>query len=772
MYMGFNNNVTLDCEGYSITGDGGDFTDIGIRLVNSNNISVQNCTVDDFYEGIAMIGSASDNVFVNNTFLNSTVGITMDSNSRHHQILNCTATGNSIGFLINGYNTTIRGCNSSRNDQDGFDFSTGADGSTMTDCVAYNNSIYGLNLGNVANITIANSTFSEQHLNFDVWITPYKETDCNHIFENVTGSGNRPIALYNSSISLSGQTFSELILCNADNSDVDSVTINGSDLGTNNALIVRLTDNSNFSNVTSIHNNAGIWLSNSSNNNIRNCTIRDSGGNSGISFLSSSNNNTAEDNTMSSNGWGINIENSDDNTIRNNTLASSTHSILVDTAQRTKIYNNTINSPTQAGIELSQLAHLTEIIDNIITSAWSYAIDIGNSENCTITGNTISSSNWIAMYIHTNSAYNIFTDNNMTSGAGTIDISTITNNNFYSTWFGTVYPTKATTDNYGAELNFTAPTSPPSSVSYLRNISKYINITSTNIGAGVYLNISYSDVTIDTTNESNLRMYGHNGTDWELVSGSGVDTTNDVVRANLIQYEAFGLFYNYSQCGNSLVEPGESCDGTNYSSSTCVTEGFASGTLSCYSNCTFNTSNCTAAAAPSSGGGGGGGRATMIVSVATQCATLPTKISITKRYTNTPVGNVNIDAYSGNKKISAAKTDENGSAEITFVNPGEYTLQFSRSAYRSLAKTIEIEECPVPSQTIPSQEEAISDPGQAEPVDEEILLEPEVQEEELDLHILAKKTYWKYWISLLLLFIIILLYSTYRYSKKRKKHRK
>ena len=53
-------------------------------------------------------------------------------------------------------------------------------------------------------------------------------------------------------------------------------------------------------------------------------------------------------------------------------------------------------------------------------------------------------------------------------------------------------------------------------------------------------------------------------------------------------------------CGNGIVETGEQCDLTNLSGETCVSRGFDSGTLSCTSNCTFDTSACTTI-----GGGGG-----------------------------------------------------------------------------------------------------------------------------------------------------------------------
>ncbi|MGC9049126.1 MAG: lamin tail domain-containing protein [Patescibacteria group bacterium] len=46
-------------------------------------------------------------------------------------------------------------------------------------------------------------------------------------------------------------------------------------------------------------------------------------------------------------------------------------------------------------------------------------------------------------------------------------------------------------------------------------------------------------------------------------------------------------------CGNGIKEGSEECDGNDLADQTCQSQGFSSGTLSCNSNCTFNTSSCT-----------------------------------------------------------------------------------------------------------------------------------------------------------------------------------
>jgi len=45
-------------------------------------------------------------------------------------------------------------------------------------------------------------------------------------------------------------------------------------------------------------------------------------------------------------------------------------------------------------------------------------------------------------------------------------------------------------------------------------------------------------------------------------------------------------------CGNGIVESGEQCDGPDLNGQTCGSAGFSVGTLSCNSDCTFDTSEC------------------------------------------------------------------------------------------------------------------------------------------------------------------------------------
>ncbi len=66
-----------------------------------------------------------------------------------------------------------------------------------------------------------------------------------------------------------------------------------------------------------------------------------------------------------------------------------------------------------------------------------------------------------------------------------------------------------------------------------------------------------------------------------------------------------------SYCGDGNVDPGEQCEGSNLAGKNCGSFGYNSGSLSCTSSCTIDTSGCYNTdnnnGGGSSGGGGGGG---------------------------------------------------------------------------------------------------------------------------------------------------------------------
>lgn len=77
---------------------------------------------------------------------------------------------------------------------------------------------------------------------------------------------------------------------------------------------------------------------------------------------------------------------------------------------------------------------------------------------------------------------------------------------------------------------------------------------------------------------------GSSGTDATTGSGGGATTATGSSAST-----ASGV-----SCGNDVAEGDEACDGTDLLAQTCLTQGFASGTLACEA-CAFDTSGCVAA---------------------------------------------------------------------------------------------------------------------------------------------------------------------------------
>ena len=62
------------------------------------------------------------------------------------------------------------------------------------------------------------------------------------------------------------------------------------------------------------------------------------------------------------------------------------------------------------------------------------------------------------------------------------------------------------------------------------------------------------------------------------------------------------IFATVPGCGDSIIQSGEQCDGTNFGGSSCNSIGFASGALTCSSVCTFVTAACVLGSPIQTGG--------------------------------------------------------------------------------------------------------------------------------------------------------------------------
>ena len=107
------NDVTLDCNGHTISGPGN--SNIGIIANSLNNITIKNCNIENFYHGISLDNVSNSNVIINNVKGTGRTDISMGTgilliNSYNNQVIanEASLTGDGI-HLMDSWNNIIEG---------------------------------------------------------------------------------------------------------------------------------------------------------------------------------------------------------------------------------------------------------------------------------------------------------------------------------------------------------------------------------------------------------------------------------------------------------------------------------------------------------------------------------------------------------------------------------------------------------------------------------------------------------------------------------------
>ena len=320
-------DIVLDCGSHTITGTGSGSGN-GV-YVSSTNITIKNCIITNFDYGITL-DFGSYNTLTNNTVnSNKQYGISL------HETVHNILTDNTVN---------------NNNQRLGIRIEADSYNNTLTNNTAKNQST-GIYLSGAYGNTIANNTIKDN--SNDIGVSATTDVYCNNLIENNTGSGDRPVKYANYTISLDSQTFSQLILCNADYSNISNVIINGSATTPNNGLSMSRTDNASITNLNSY----SIYLTRSYNNTLTNNTAK-------ITLFSSSNNiltgNTASNTTGTTYLYGISLQ------------SSSNYNALT---------NNTVNNNRLNGIELETGSLHNILTGNTACNAERYDIHLSSDSN-------------------------------------------------------------------------------------------------------------------------------------------------------------------------------------------------------------------------------------------------------------------------------------------------------------------------------------------------------------------------------------------------------
>jgi len=272
-------------------------------------------------------------------------------------------------------------------------------------------------------------------------------------------------------------------------------------------------DHCNISNNNASNNWCGIHLGSSSNNNITN---NNASGNDHCGIeLSSSSNNTLTNNNANSNvgemGYGIHLESSSNNTLSENTASNNGYGITLGSSSSNMLTNNTASN-NGYGIELFS-SNNNMLTNNIASNNWC-GIYMESSDNNTLSSNTVSDNTWNDLYIVNSES--AFRDN--TLNGTTISFT------------------------YEGDVSLKGVGSPAPDPAGWNTIGKFISATGQSAGAWIFLNFSYFGSDLSGLDESSLKVWKHNGTNW-IEDGRNdaryLDVGGNVIGVNITSFSVF-----------------------------------------------------------------------------------------------------------------------------------------------------------------------------------------------------------------------------------------
>jgi len=308
LWMSSDNNIT-NCNVYNNKNQ-------GIYLTGSSNNNIINCSSHDNSQyGIYLTSGSSDNNIINCSVYNHERdrGIYLNDYSNRNNILNCTVYNSKYSGIWLRYSSdnTITNCTVYDN-QYGIKLWFFSNRNTITNCNAYNND-YGIHFAYSSNSKLRGNTIHDNTV-YDFVVDDH--VDINYFYHDIDTSNTvngKPIRYLvdeENTILDGTDNFGYLALISCTN-----VTAKNSDV--TGTLLVMGTTDSTIYNVNSHDSRNGIYLYQSSNNEIIDCDVYNNTLN-GINFREAANNNNITNcNAYNNSLYGIFLRESSNNNIVN-----------------------------------------------------------------------------------------------------------------------------------------------------------------------------------------------------------------------------------------------------------------------------------------------------------------------------------------------------------------------------------------------------------------------------------------------------------------------
>ncbi|MFH1424078.1 MAG: NosD domain-containing protein [archaeon] len=325
-------NAIIDCSGVTLTGDYGS-SDYGIVMDGQTNVTIRNCSLDQFGVGIRIINSNFTLVY-NNSFPTTTSNFIYTAISFTGTNYNNTVSNNTV--LAYGEGTSIS--------LGGFNNGTVSNNYVLGNNDPLDSTVALIGMSDSSYTTIVNNTMNNS---YQRGISAGYPSNFNTIANNtIWSSGNYGLYVKGTNNTLSGNTITD---GGSSGISIDS-----------NAHGNIITNNT----ITSSSGN-GIYILSADN-----CRVYDnviSGGSSSGIYISNAESNLVYDNSITGNARGvyIDINSPYNNVYQNNITGNSIVGVLLYYGDSTNIYDNNISSNSQ-GIEIGWDANSNNITRNTI----------------------------------------------------------------------------------------------------------------------------------------------------------------------------------------------------------------------------------------------------------------------------------------------------------------------------------------------------------------------------------------------------------------------
>ncbi|MCK4718044.1 MAG: DUF2341 domain-containing protein, partial [Thermoplasmata archaeon] len=172
-------NVT----GFTMTGSGSNWDDVGIELSGVQNCRIDNNTANNNDYGIWLQLSSSNTITHNTANNNTWFGILLDASS-NNVVANNTANNNFLGIYLKSSSNNVVVNNNANNNTNYSIYLRSSNNNTITHNTANNNNDYGILLNTSNNNTITHNTANNN------WFGIHLQTSSNNIVTNNTASNN------------------------------------------------------------------------------------------------------------------------------------------------------------------------------------------------------------------------------------------------------------------------------------------------------------------------------------------------------------------------------------------------------------------------------------------------------------------------------------------------------------------------------------------------------------------------------------------------------